>query len=115
YHLGGEVPPIAAPAGRPVLLVPGQVQDDASVRCGGGAIQSNLALLRAVRAARPEGFILYKPHPDLEAGFRKGRIAAAELAAVADQVVVGAPLSGLFPLVDEVHTLTSLSGFEALL
>ncbi|WP_051418349.1 capsular polysaccharide export protein, LipB/KpsS family [Roseomonas gilardii] len=115
YHLGGEVPPIAAPAGRPVLLVPGQVQDDASVRCGGGAIQSNLALLRAVRAARPEGFILYKPHPDLEAGFRKGRIAAAELAAVADQVVPGAPLSGLFPLVDEVHTLTSLSGFEALL
>ncbi|PZP47785.1 MAG: hypothetical protein DI601_02720 [Azospirillum brasilense] len=115
YHLGGEVPPIAAPAGRPVLLVPGQVQDDASVRCGGGAIQSNLALLRAVRAARPEGFILYKPHPDLEAGFRKGRIAAAELAVVADQVVLGAPLSGLFPLVDEVHTLTSLSGFEALL
>lgn len=115
YHLGGEVPPVAAPAGRPVLLVPGQVQDDASVRCGGGAIQSNLALLRAVRAARPEGFILYKPHPDLEAGFRKGRIAAAELAAVADQVVLGAPLSGLFPLVDEVHTLTSLSGFEALL
>ena len=52
-----------------------------AVRCGGGAIQSNLALLRAVRAARPEGFILYKPHPDLEAGFRKGRIAAAELAA----------------------------------
>jgi capsular polysaccharide export protein len=115
YHLGGEVPPIAAPSDRPVLLVPGQVQDDASVRCGGGAIQSNLALLRAVRAARPEGYILYKPHPDLEAGFRKGRIAAAELAAVADQVVVGAPLSGLFPLVDEVHTLTSLSGFEALL
>lgn len=29
--------------------------------------------------------------------------------------MVGAPLSGLFPLVDEVHTLTSLSGFEALL
>ncbi|UPG72864.1 hypothetical protein MVG78_01300 [Roseomonas gilardii subsp. gilardii] len=115
YHLGGEVPPIAAPAGRRVLLVPGQVQDDASVRCGGGEIQSNLALLRAVRAARPEGFIVYKPHPDLEAGFRKGRIAAAELAAVADQVVLGAPLSGLFPLVQEVHTLTSLSGFEALL
>jgi len=115
YNLRGEAPAIAAPPGRPRLLVPGQVEGDASVRLGGGAIQGNLALLRAVRAAHPEAFLIYKPHPDLEAGFRKGRLEAESLAALADQVVTGAPLTGLFAQVDAVHTLTSLSGFEALL
>ncbi|MFC7553002.1 hypothetical protein ACFQU7_13215 [Pseudoroseomonas wenyumeiae] len=95
--------------------MPGQVEDDASVRLGGGAIQGNLALLRAVRVAHPDAFIIYKPHPDLEAGFRKGHVAAEALAAVADQVVSRAPLTGLLGQVDALHTLTSLSGFEALL
>ncbi|MFT8245129.1 capsular biosynthesis protein [Roseomonas sp. BN140053] len=115
YHLSGEAPALSAPPGRRVVLVPGQVEDDASVILGGGAIRSNLALLRAVRAAEPEAFLVYKPHPDLEAGFRRGRIAAQDLMAVADQVVTGASLSALFPVVDALHTLTSLSGFEALL
>jgi capsular polysaccharide export protein len=42
-------------------------------------------------------------------------VAADALAAVADQVVSRAPLTGLLGQVDAVHTLTSLSGFEALL
>ncbi|PHK93770.1 hypothetical protein CR162_16750 [Pseudoroseomonas rhizosphaerae] len=120
YNLAGAAPPgaaplVAAPPGRPRLLVPGQVEDDASVRLGGGPIRRNLALLRAVRAAHPEAWLVYKPHPDLEAGFRKGRLPAAALAGLADQVVTGTPLPALLPLVDAVHTLTSLSGFEALL
>ncbi|MCI0756485.1 hypothetical protein MON41_22885 [Roseomonas vastitatis] len=115
YNLRGEAPAIAAPPGRPRLLVPGQVEGDASVRLGGGAIQNNLALLEAVRAAHPEAFLIYKPHPDLEAGFRQGRLEARALAALADQVVTGAPLTALFGQVDALHTLTSLSGFEALL
>jgi capsular polysaccharide export protein len=115
YNLAGTAPSVQAPPGKLRLLVPGQVEDDASVRLGGGAIQSNLALLRRVRAACPDAFIIYKPHPDLEAGFRKGHVAADALAAVADQVVSRAPLTGLLGQVDAVHTLTSLSGFEALL
>jgi capsular polysaccharide export protein len=115
YNLSGEAPRIPPTPGRARLLVPGQVEDDASVRLGGGAIQGNLALLRAVRAAHPEAYIIYKPHPDLEAGFRKGHVAAAELAAVADLVVARAPINGLLGQVDALHTLTSLSGFEALL
>jgi len=95
--------------------VPGQVEDDASVRRGGGAIQSNLDLLRAVRAAEPEAFLLYKPHPDLEAGFRRGRIPMAALRGLADQVIGGAPMDALLRRVDAVHALTSLTGFEALL
>lgn len=115
YNLGGATPVLPAVPGRARLLVPGQVEDDASVRLGGGAIQGNLALLQAVRQAHPDAFIIYKPHPDLEAGFRKGQVSARALAEVADQVVTGAPLQGLLPQVDALHTLTSLSGFEALL
>jgi len=115
YNLtaSGTLP--ALPPGRRIVLVPGQVADDASVRLGGGAVRSNLELLRAVRAAEPEAFLLYKPHPDLEAGFRRGRLRAADLTGLADAVVGGVPLPALLPAVDAVHTLTSLSGFEALL
>jgi capsular polysaccharide export protein len=109
----GTLPEI--PAGRRAVLVPGQVEDDASVLLGGGAIRSNLDLLRAVRAAEPDAFILYKPHPDLEAGFRRGRLRPADLAGLADAVVGRVPLPALLPKVDALHTMTSLSGFEALL
>ncbi|MBP0443191.1 hypothetical protein J8J14_00235 [Roseomonas sp. SSH11] len=115
YNLAarGSLPEI--PAGRRVVLVPGQVEDDASVRLGGGGLRSNLDLLKAARAAEPDAFILYKPHPDLEAGYRKGRLRAAELEGLADAVVGGVPLPALLPKIDAMHTLTSLSGFEALL
>jgi capsular polysaccharide export protein len=115
YNLRGPAPVVASAAGRRRILVPGQVEDDASVRLGGGAIRTNLALLRAVRAAEPDAVLVYKPHPDLEAGFRRGRIPASALTGLADQVLVGAPMDAVLRQVDAVHTLTSLTGFEALL
>ncbi len=115
YNLRGPAPRIAAPPGRRRILVPGQVEDDASVRLGGAGIATNLDLLRRVRAAEPEAWLVYKPHPDIEAGFRRGRIAARALAALADQVVTRAPMPAVLAQVDAVHTLTSLTGFEALL
>jgi capsular polysaccharide export protein len=115
YNLGGAAPRLAAPPGRRRILVPGQVEDDAAVRLGGGGIAGNLDLLRRVRAAEPDAFLVYKPHPDIEAGYRRGRIPAAQLAGLADQVLAGAPMSAVLAQVDAVHTLTSLTGFEALL
>ena len=49
-----------------LLLVPGQVEDDASVRLGGCGLFSNVDLLKAVRERHPDAFIIYKPHPDVE-------------------------------------------------
>ncbi|MCA3367506.1 MAG: beta-3-deoxy-D-manno-oct-2-ulosonic acid transferase [Roseomonas sp.] len=114
YNLTGAAPVIAAPPGKQRILVPGQVEDDASVLKGGGGM-TNLALLRAVRAAAPDAFLIYKPHPDVEAGFRRGRITTKDLAHLADHVAVQAPMAGLLAEVDAVHCLTSLTGFEALL
>ena len=63
----------------------------------------------------PDAFILYKPHPDVDAGHRPGAIPDAEALAIADTLVRGVPMAALIGAVQEVHTLTSLTGFEALL
>ncbi|KIC16160.1 capsular polysaccharide biosynthesis protein [Leisingera sp. ANG-DT] len=109
YNLGGGTP--ALPEGRRIL-VPGQVEDDASILCGADEVRTNLDLLRSVRTANPEAVIIYKPHPDVEAGLRKGQVAAAELA---DVVASQADPMALLSNVQEVWTITSLLGFEALL
>lgn len=112
YNLGGQLPDL--PPGHRIL-VPGQVEDDASIRLGSGAVRSNLALLQATRAANPQAVILYKPHPDVEAGLRPGAVAEPELAGLADAVLRGVDPALLVAACDEVWTITSLLGFEALL
>jgi capsular polysaccharide export protein len=101
--------------GRKILLVPGQVEDDASIQRGSPVVRSNLALLRTVRAANPDACILYKAHPDVVAGNRQGAVPPEELAMLADQSVNDANIIDCILASDEVHTMTSLSGFEALL
>lgn len=102
--------------GRPqVILVPGQVESDASLAYGAPGISQNLDLLRAVRAAAPAAYLVYKPHPDVVAGLRRGGKREHEASKWCDEVVVDAAMGELLTEVDEVHTLTSLAGFEALL
>lgn len=113
YNVGATRLP-DLPAGHRIL-VPGQVEDDASIRLGTAAIRRNLDLLRAARAANPGAVILYKPHPDVEAGLRPGALSLAEGRDLADRVVSGVDAATLLDAVDEVWTMTSLMGFEALL
>lgn len=111
----GTVQPFAPPGdGRTLVLVVGQVDGDASILTGSPVIRSNEQLLWAVRAARPEAHILFKPHPDVVAGNRAGAISAECLASCVDSQVLDLGLTSLYPHVDELHTMTSLSGFEAL-
>lgn len=95
------------------ILVPGQVENDASLRLGAGEVRSNRALLAAVRAANPDAVILYKPHPDVVAGLRPG--ACPDAADLADAVLPGADPAALIAASDEVWTMTSTLGFEALI
>jgi len=115
YNLGKRVLAIRWPAGRRRILVPGQVEDDLSVRLGGEGISGNLDLLGRVRAANPDAFILYKPHPDVEAGHRKGRIPDEVARNFADTIISQVSTAAILTEIDELHTLTSLAGFEALL
>jgi capsular polysaccharide export protein len=115
YHIGsGKALP--RPGGeRPHILVAGQAEDDRSVLFGGGAVRSNLELLRRVRALTPNAYIVYRPHPDVEAGHRRGAIPPHIVQQFADMVDATSPISALIAMVDEVHVITSLAGFEALL
>lgn len=102
------------PENKTIVLVPGQVEDDASVRKGGFGMD-NLSLLQKARGNRPNAFIIYKPHPDVESGNRKGAIPEETALRYADIIVRNYPMGQLLPKVHEVHTLTSQTGFEALL
>ncbi|MDQ1898861.1 capsular polysaccharide biosynthesis protein [Paracoccus sp. WLY502] len=110
YNLSGGYHP--APTERRRILVPGQVEDDASIRLGAGKERTNLDLLARVRQENPDAHLIFKPHPDVEAGLRPGAVVAMPLA---DEVAVAADPIALLPHVDEVWTITSTLGFEALL
>ncbi|VUZ27627.1 Uncharacterised protein [uncultured Comamonas sp.] len=105
-------------AGRQVVLVPGQVEDDASIRFGCDTehgVHTNLGLLQAARAQFPDAFIVFKPHPDVMSGNRAGRVALTVARQWADHVEAQASVVSCIEACDVVVTMTSLTGFDALL
>ena len=93
----------------------GQVEDDASALCSGGGAGCNLRLLQQVRARLPDAWILYKPHPDVSSGNRAGTLALADARRWADHVETTLGVVSCIEACDELHTMTSLAGFDALL
>ena len=114
YNLGGAAA-LPDTGGREVVLVPGQVEDDASIRLGAGAVATNLALLRAARA-RTRGGRGLQAAPGCGGRAARGRGARRRnwpgwpitWRARADPMA-------LIARADRVVTMTSLLGFEALL
>ena len=109
----------AMPAG--AVLVPGQVAGDAAVADARALLADvadanpNLALLKAVRARNPSAVIVYKPHPDVAAGLRPGGITRGDALTYADHVAADVDIADLIDAAARVETLSSLTGFEALL
>lgn len=111
-----DLPEFAPDLTRRQVLVVGQVEDDASIRLGTAAVCTNLGLLTAAAMANPGARLIYKPHPDVEAGLRPGTIAPTDLTGLAAvRVAIKANPLALIAACDEVWTMTSLLGFEALL
>lgn len=117
YNLGESLVHdlIQAADGQRIVLVPGQVEDDASIRKGCKDINTNESLLRAVRQACPGDYIIYKPHPDVVSGNRKGKVPESVVSACSDLMLDDISITDCLELADEVHTMTSLVGFEGLL
>ena len=101
--------------GKQVVLVPGQVEDDASIKLGASDVSTNQELLETARRLCPKAFVIYKPHPDVEAGLRKGEVPDEALARLADHVASNTEPASLIDLADKVVTMTSGLGFEALI
>ena len=113
YNLGRKRPVWQRNLSQQVILVVGQVADDASVKLGTTEAMSSVdALLKLVWSENPYKLIVYKPHPDVLSGNRKGLAASNNYCHVVD---AESDIISLIESVDEVHTLSSLAGFDALL
>ncbi|KAG1661966.1 Capsule polysaccharide modification protein LipA [Nymphon striatum] len=98
-----------------IILIPGQVEDDASIKKGTVDVSTNQGLIESVRKNNNDAFLIYKPHPDVVSGNRKGKVIKAILEANVDLVLHDASITDCLAVADEVHTMTSLVGFEALM
>ncbi|AQA00724.1 hypothetical protein BWQ93_06625 [Sphingopyxis sp. QXT-31] len=112
YNLRGA--PVRLPDGQPRILIAGQVADDLSITAGGGPMDF-AAIAAMVRSENPRAAIVYKPHPDVVAGLRRGEWREPGIAANVDMIVTDGDTSDLLEQVDIVHVRSSLLGFEALL
>lgn len=102
------------PADRQKVLVVGQVENDKSILKGCGDVRTNSGLVEAARADFPDAYLIYRNHPDVMNGNRPGMLDPSALAAV-DASADGLDIIDCLNACDVLATLTSLSGFEALL
>lgn len=114
YNVGAAPMP-TLPKGARVVLVAGQVENDASIKLCGATVARNVDLLKLARQRHPDAVIAFKPHPDVEAGLRPGRVAPDEISAHADIVLRDVAAADAIESADHIETISSLIGFEALL
>ena len=96
------------------ILVIGQVDNDASIRFGVLDDTTVFGMLKAVRKDNPDACIIYRPHPDVLTGERQGLL-PEDAKPFADVIDTDGCIHDALDVADEVHVLTSLVGFEALL
>lgn len=97
-----------------IILIPAQVEDDASMILGGAGYDT-LKLLQSVRKTNKNAFIVFKPHPDVLSGNRKGLKDKNIILKYCNEIIENVSIDSAINACDEVHTITSTSGFDALL
>ncbi|HED4910736.1 TPA: capsular polysaccharide biosynthesis protein [Campylobacter jejuni] len=105
---------INAKIGQKIILIPAQVEDDASMILGGFGL-STLDLLKEVRSKNQDAYIIFKSHPDVLSGNRVGLKDETLILEFCDEIVKDCSIDSAIKIADEIHTITSTSGFDALL
>ncbi len=106
---------IYGPKLRKRVLVVGQVEGDASIEKGCSRKINNNDLVMIAARENPNAQIIYKPHPEVLHGTRPNQSKPEEVKHVALILDQDITLADAFKTVDHVYTITSLSGFEALI
>lgn len=109
------VPIIDLGKDKKIILVVGQSKDDPSLQYGAVDIKGNFELLRIVKESNPESLIVYcldsiknSSHLESDIGFEEGD-------GFIDFLLDRNDFSNVINIVDELHTISSVLGFEALI
>ncbi len=97
-----------------IILITGQVGNDMSIKLGAYGL-NNTDLIKMVREKNPNAYIIYKPHPDVLSGNRPGHVDKSITDKYVDEIQTLVSIDSCIRVSDEVHTLTSGAGFDALL
>ncbi|WEX91074.1 capsular polysaccharide biosynthesis protein [Sinorhizobium garamanticum] len=97
------------------VLVIGQVERDASITYGCARRVTNNDIVRLASSENPDAQIIYKPHPEVLRGTAKAKSNPELVRDIAMILTQDISLADSLETVDHVYTITSLSGFEALL
>ncbi|MEM6462656.1 MAG: capsular polysaccharide biosynthesis protein [Pseudomonadota bacterium] len=111
YNVGTAFSPPNVPEDALRILVPGQVEADASIRFGAREIHTNGSLVEEVRRLFPRAFIVYKLHPDAATGLRS----AGSEPTGQNYTAKDGRIEDWIGWCNRLETMTSLAGFEALL
>ncbi|MCV9963514.1 capsular polysaccharide biosynthesis protein [Pararhizobium sp. BT-229] len=110
-----DIEAVLGPKDRKRVLVVGQVERDASIRYGSLQPYTNNDLVWTARRENPDAQVIYKPHPEVMQGTAEA-LSDPELVSEAAQILrQDISLADALDSADHVYTITSLSGFEALL
>ncbi len=106
--------PAALAGARRRVLIADQTAGDVSIEGALAGPDTFRAMIAAARRDEPDAELLVRRHPAVAAGVKQGCIAEAELAGV---TLLDAParIADVLARVDAVYTVSSLTGFEALL
>lgn len=117
YNLGKRISldTLLGPKTRRRVLVIGQVETDASITFGCDRPVTNNDLVRLAASENPDAQIIYKPHPEVLHGTRKGASDPGEVAEICEILMEDIAPADALEGIDQVYTITSLMGFEALL
>lgn len=97
------------------ILVIGQVDNDASIRYGNPEGWTMEDMVRLAKYENPNSEVLYRPHPEIYKGFQESKFKSINVQYFAKVISPDEHIIDIIERVDQVYTITSLTGLEALL
>lgn len=114
YNNGRLAYELSSYSNRSKIIVIGQVEDDQSIIFGTKTPLTNVDMIKTAIEENPDADIYFKPHPDY---IKSSRKIISDYSEFDDVYMIPSevPLNSIFSQVDQVYTISSLGGFEALL
>lgn len=100
---------------RDVVLVIGQVPNDASLRFGNPDRWTSERLVSLAREENPSAEVIYRPHPDVYNRPKYYNENVDQIETIATIVPPSVPMMDILSYAQKVYTISSLVGFEALI